>query len=183
MNRLAAIFGAILLAAVAGSSFTTPSTGQPQDDAAQMAFTSQVETTLARRLIMLSIGANNDMLHDMLDGVLPLNELEFRGRLDSMRAMLYAFPSLYRQLPNPYTEEGAAADAARVSLATSAVWQDFETFKQLAYDASMKAKMASEGLTKDFLVQVEELEVMCESCHEAYRESFEAFESLENSIQ
>jgi cytochrome c556 len=184
MNRLAVAFGATLILALTASSFITPSTGQaPADDGSQAAFTSQVETTFARRLIMLSIGSNNDMLHDMLDGVLPLNELEFRGRLDSMRAMLYAFPSLYRQQPNPYTEEGAAADAARVSLATSAVWEDFETFKQMAYDASMKAKMASEGLSKDFLAQVEELEVMCESCHEAYRESFEEFESLENSIK
>jgi cytochrome c556 len=183
MNKLAAGLSAVLIGILATGALA-PSVGQtPTGDPAQTALTTPVETTLGRRLLMLAIGSNNDMLHDMLDGVLPMDELEFRGRLDTMSAMFYAFPNLYREMPNPYTEEGAAADPARVSLATEAVWSNFETFKQLSYDAYVKSKHAADGQTEDFLAQVEELEVMCESCHEAFRTSFDEFETLEKSIK
>jgi cytochrome c556 len=173
-----------LLVGVFASATMVPSVGQaPAGDPAQTALTTPVETTLGRRLLMLAIGSNNDMLHDMLDGVLPMDELEMRGRLDTMSAMFYAFPSLYRELPNPYTEEGAAADSARVSLATENVWADFETFKQIAYDAYVISKHAADGPTEEIKAKVEELEVMCESCHATYRQSFEEFETLENSIK
>ena len=83
-----------------------------------VALTTQKETTLSRRLLMNSIGANNDIVHDILDGALPMDDLELRGRLQSISSMLYAFPSLYRAEANPYTEEGEKADAAHVSLAS-----------------------------------------------------------------
>jgi cytochrome c556 len=184
LKRLTVAFGAVLFSALAAATLVSPSTGQSTaDSGAQTALTTPVETTLGRRLLMLAIGSNNDMLHDILDGVLPMDELEMRGRLDTMSAMFYAFPSLYRELPNPYTEEGAAADAARVSLATEAVWANFETFKQLAYDAYVVSKHAADGPTEEIKAKVEELEVMCESCHATYRQSFEDFENLENSIK
>lgn len=186
MNKLAAGLSAALVVVLIAGSVMFSSVGQaPAVDPAQTALTSSVETTLSRRLLMLSIGSNNDMLHEMLDGVLPMDELEFRSRLDSISAALYAFPSLYRTLPNPYTEEGATADAARVSLATPAVWENFETFKALSYDASMKAKEGGEGQAADFLARVEELEVMCENCHETYRQPFEYldFDNIEGMIK
>jgi cytochrome c556 len=171
-NRL---FLAISLLLLAGGGVLTSSTmaQAPGIDPATVALTSTDETTLGRRLLMLSIGSNNDMLHEMLDGVLPMDELEMRGRLDSMSAMLYAFPSLYRQQPNPYTEEEAAQDSARVSLATEAVWKDFEAFKAMSYATYKRAAQAAEGNAADFKAAVDEIETMCESCHDAYRKPFE----------
>lgn len=142
----------------------------------QLALTSQQETTLGRRLLMNSIGANNDIIHDILDGALPMDDLELRGRLQAISAMLYAFPNLYRAQANPYSEAGERSDPAHVSLANAAVWEEFETFKLLSYDAYYKAQEAADAPPDQILARVEELEVMCEGCHEAYRKPFAYFD-------
>jgi cytochrome c556 len=141
-----------------------------------VALTPSGETTVARRLLMNSIGANNDILHEIMDGVLPMDDLELRGRLQSISAMLYAFPNLYRVQANPYSEEGEQADAARVSLANAAVWEDFETFKLLSYEAYLKAQEGADAPPDQMLARIEELEAMCEGCHEVYRTPFEYFD-------
>lgn len=150
----------------------------------QIGLTTQKETTLSRRLLMNSIGANNDMVHEILDGAVPMDDLELRGRLQSISAMLYAFPSLYRVAANPYTEEGEKEDGAHVSLANMFAWEDFETFKTLSYEAYYKAAEAADAKPEDMLARVEELEVMCDSCHETYRTEFEYldFDRLEDFL-
>lgn len=169
---LAAGVGAVLI----GGFALGPSLAQNSVAPDQLALTSQKETTLGRRLLMNSIGANNDIIHDILDGALPMDDLELRGRLQSISAMLYAFPNLYREAANPYTEEGEQADPGHVSLANASVWEEFETFKQLSYDSYYKAQEAADAAPEQVLARVEELEVMCESCHEAYRKPFAYFD-------
>lgn len=166
------VVGALLI----GGSFLPVGAQSMAATADMVALTSQKETTLGRRLLMNSIGAHNDIVHDILDGALPMDDLELRGRLQSISAMLYAFPSLYRAEANPYTEEGEKADAAHVSLADKAVWEDFESFKLMSYDAYIKAQEAADAPPEETLARVEELEVMCESCHELYRRPFEYFD-------
>lgn len=158
--------GAMLPASVAQ---TTPA---PE----MTALTSQKETTLSRRLLMNSIGANNDIVHDILDGVLPYDDMELRDRLNSIGAMIYAMPSLYRAEPNPYSDEAEREDAYHVSLANEAVWEDFESFRALSVAAFDKAKEAAQARPEDILARVEELEVMCDSCHETFRKPFEYFD-------
>ena len=150
----------------------------------QISLTTQKETTLSRRLLMNSIGANNDIIHDILDGALPMDDLELRGRLQSISAMLYAFPSLYRVEANPYSEEGEAEDPAHVSLSNAFAWEDFETFKQLSYDGYLKAAEGSQARPEDMLARVEELEGICESCHDTYRTEFNYldFDRLEDFL-
>lgn len=153
-----------------------PTIAQTAPTPDMVALTTQKETTLGRRLLMNSIGANNDIIHDILDGALPMDDLEMRGRLQSISSMLYAFPSLYRFEANPYTEEGELADPAHVSLTSEAAWEDFETFKQASYDAYVKAQEAADAPPDKVLEHVEELEVMCDSCHELFRKPFEYFD-------
>lgn len=148
----------------------------PAGDAAQTALTSQDETTLSRRILMVSVGANYDMLRDLLNGTLPMNENEVRGRFEAISAMLYAVPSLYRTAPNPYTEEANVADPARVSLSTEAVWEDFETFRSLMNEAYLKAKGLSEGDPAQFTAGFDELGIICETCHEGFRKPFETLD-------
>lgn len=169
---LAGMLGVVVLGAIA----LPPALGQADSPAAQQALTSQKDTTLARRLLMNSIGSNNDIVHDILDGALPMDDLELRGRLQSISAMLYAMPSLYRVEANPYSEAEEKADAMHVSLAQQALWDDFETFKLLSYDAFYKAQEAADAPPDQILARVEELEVMCEGCHEVYRTPFEYFD-------
>lgn len=155
---------------------TLAQTGAATTDPEQIALTTQGETTVARRLLMNSIGANNDIIHDTLDGVLPMDDLELRGRLQSISAMLYALPSLYRAAPNPYSKEAEEADALRVSLADAKVWEDFAAFNKLSLEAFYKAKEASDAAPDQMLARVEELEAICESCHEVYRTPFQYFD-------
>lgn len=159
-----------------GAAAMPPAVAQNSAPPDQTALTSQRDTTLARRLLMHSIGANNDIVHDILDGVLPMDDLELRGRLEAIGAMLYAIPSLYRAEANPYSEEDEKADAIYVSLSKESVWEDFETFKELSYQAFYKAMEAADAHPDDMLERVEELEAMCDSCHEAFRTSFEYFD-------
>jgi len=172
---LTAAIGALLIGAIVLEP-TLAQNAATATDQEHTALTSQSETTVGRRLLMNSIGAHNDIIHDTLDGVLPMDDLELRGRLQSISAMLYAFPSLYRAAANPYSKGAQKADASRVSLADSKVWEEFETFKQLSYDAYYKAQEAADAPPDQMLERVVELEVMCEGCHEVYRTPFEYFD-------
>jgi cytochrome c556 len=174
--RTTTLFAAGILAISIAVSSMAPTVAQNGSPAELTALTSQKDTTLARRLLMNSVGANNDIVHEILDGALPMDDLELRGRLQSIAAMLYALPSLYRAEPNPYTEEGEKADAYHVSLASEQVWADFESFEILSYEAFHKASEAAQAKPDDMLARVEELEAMCESCHEVYRKPFEYFD-------
>lgn len=149
---------------------------QEGPDPEMQALTTTKETTLARRLIMGSIGANNDIVHDILDGALPMDDLELRGRLQSISAMLYAFPSLYRAAPNPYSEEMEQSDPQHVSLSSEAAWEDFDAMSDLAWESFIKAQEAADAPPDQMLARVEELEGMCESCHDSYRKPFEYFD-------
>lgn len=141
-------------------------------EGAMTALTSPVDAVIGRRLLMISIGANNDAVHDMLDEVTEWDPDELYSRLTSMAMMLYAFPSLYRAAPDPWTPEGEAADPARVSLATEAVWQSWDSFYEMSMEASRVARWAADAPFEDTLELVEELEVLCDSCHEVFRREF-----------
>jgi cytochrome c556 len=167
------VFAGCVGALLIGAMMLQPISAQNAPAQDMTALTSQVETTVARRLLMVSIGRHNDIIHDILDGVLPDDEAELRARLFSISAMLYAFPSLYRAEANPYTEEGATADAARVSLSTMSAWENFEAFRALSMDGYNKAQEAADAPSEDILARVEELETICESCHTAYRQPFD----------
>lgn len=172
MTKLAGALGLGLAAVLVGGLALGPTQAQNTDGLDRVALTSQEETTFGRRMLMISIGAHNDATHDMLDGVTPRDETELYRTLMSISAMLNAFPSLYRVEPNPHTEEGEAADPARVSLTTEAAWTDFEAFKAMSYEAARIAEAAAVIGFDQALPLVEELEALCESCHEAYRTEF-----------
>ena len=170
------LFAGLAGAMMLGGMALPPALAQNAPGPAETALTSQQDTTLARRLLMHSIGANNDIVHDILDGTLPMDDLELRGRLQSIGAALYAMPNLYRAEANPYSEEAEKADALHVSLANDKVWEDFTTFRDLSYAAFFKAQEAADATPDQMLARVEELEVMCDSCHETYRTPFEYFD-------
>ncbi len=161
-----------------------PSQAQNASDASMTALTSSGDSTYARRLLMWSIGSNNDFVHDILDGALPPDDLELRTRLTTIGTMIYAFANLYRAEPNPYSAEAEAADAGRVSLALPTVWEEFDEFLDLAYEASHKAIEAADAAPEHVLELVEELEVMCDSCHDKFRKPFNFldFDDIEGSL-
>ena len=183
MSRNVILSGA-LAGVLCGLALLHPALAEEAVAEDQVALTTQKETTLSRRLLMNSIGANNDIIHDILDGTLPMDDLELRGRLQSISAMLYAFPSLYRVEANPYSEAAEQEDGAHVSLANMFVWEDFETFKALSYGGYYKAAEAADATPDQMLARVEELEVMCDSCHETYRTEFDYldFDRLEDFL-
>ena len=64
------------------------------------------------------------------------------------------------------------------------VWEDFESFKALSYEGYYKAAEAADATPDQMLARVEELEVMCDSCHETYRTEFDYldFDRLEDFL-
>lgn len=182
LSLTVSLFAITLGAAISG--FAMAQTGPDADGREWAALTSQSETTVARRLLMVSIGANNDTVHDLLDGVLPMDEYELRTRLTSISHMLYAFPNLYRSEPNPWTKAEEDADPARVSLSTPAVWENFEQFKAMADQAYRLAQEAADAPHDQVLGLVEQLETLCESCHATYRTElkFLDYDNLEKSL-
>ncbi|MBF9033188.1 cytochrome c [Rhodobacterales bacterium HKCCE2091] len=166
----------ILTTATALAAVLSCPDGARAQDAAMTALTSHEDATIARRLLMNAIGANNDAIHDMLDGVIENDPYVLEGRLAAISAMMRAFPGLYRAEPNPYSEDAAEADPFTVSLALPSVWEDFEGFEALALDAWQTALDASIAPRDEVLELVEVLESQCESCHAAYRVEFEFFD-------
>ena len=168
--------------AVAGSMMAPGSLMAEQDSSARMmALTSSADATIARRLLMDSIGANNDVLHEMLDGYLEWDQDEFRARLVSMSAMMTAFPNLFRADPNPWTEEGEAADPAQVSLSLPTIWENWDEFAARSQEASDTMFEASLVPRSEALAVVEDLEGQCESCHAQFRRA-EQMRSLEEYL-
>jgi len=139
----------------------------------RVALTSTEDALAARRLLMDSIGSNNDVLHEMLDGWLEWDTAEFRGRLNSMSAMMAAFPGMFRAEPNPWTEESEVADPAGASLALPSVWENWDDFLAMSQEASDTMFRASLASREDALAVVEELEGQCEACHAMFRKAEE----------
>ncbi|MBP1883436.1 cytochrome c [Sinorhizobium mexicanum] len=138
-----------------------------------VALTPTGDALTARRELMDAIGTNNDVLHEMLDGYLEWDGVEFKARLEAMGAMMTAFPNLYRAKPNPWTPEAEAADPAGASLALPTVWEDWETFNAMAKQASETMFKASLEKRANALPIVEDLEAQCESCHAQFRTPLE----------
>ncbi|MBF9033195.1 cytochrome c [Rhodobacterales bacterium HKCCE2091] len=133
--------------------------------------TRPAEMLEARRILMDTIGRNNDFLHDSVDGHFEWDGVSVRARLDAMSSMLFAFPHLYHPGTDIWSEAREAEDAASVSLSTAAAWEDFEGFYALAQEASMTALEASLAHDDDVVIAlIEELESQCEACHEVYRQ-------------
>ena len=172
----AAVVLALAVGAVQGHLARAQDGTAPQSDPGLTSLTDFDDATIARRLLMSSIGSNNDAVHDMLDGVIAYDAFELESRLASMSAMLRAFPSLYRAEPNPYSEEAEAADPFTVSLATEQVWEDFGAFEAMSMEAWQIAQTASLAPRDQILTEVEKLEAVCESCHAEYRIVFEFFD-------
>ena len=129
------------------------------------------EVIFARRILMDTIGRNNDIIHDTVDGVHDWDPDGVRARLDAMSSMLLAFPHLYAPGTDLWSEEAEAADASSVSLSTPNAWTEFDAFYMAAQEASATALDAA--LTRDddsLKAGIELLEGQCESCHARFRQ-------------
>jgi len=125
----------------------------------------------ARRILMDTIGRNNDFLHDSVDGHFEFDPVEVRARLDAISSMLLAFPHLYHPNTNIWSEEAEAADASSVSLSLPTVWErwvDFYLMAQQASETALQASIATEDARTIELIN--ELEMQCEACHDTFRQ-------------
>lgn len=171
------ILGLALLVAVPGVAFSQSAVPESTYDTSLVARTSATDAVFARRLLMSSIGTNNDTLHDIFDGALDYDAREVKHRLGMISNMLLAFPHLYREAPDVWSEEAENENPATVTQSSPAVWSDWENFKALAEQASDKALEASLAATQEQQKAfTDELEGMCEGCHATYRREFVTLE-------
>jgi len=163
--NLAIVCGAVLALAT-GSAVSQATVSKLQ----MTALTSPEDAVSARRLLMTTIGNNNDILHDTFDGYFEYSDREVRGRLDAISTMLLTFPHLYRGEPDVWTPEIEATDPARASHSLPLIWEDWDGFYAMATAAAQTAFEASMTTDREKQrVLIEDLEVQCESCHASYR--------------
>lgn len=168
----------IVLLPVAGASLAQSGTQEVlTGDTSLLARTSAADAVFVRRLLMSSIGTNNDSLHDIFDGVFEYDARDVKQRLGSMSNMLLAFPHLYRVAPDTWSQEEEENNPGLVTQSKPAVWENWEDFRKLAEQASDKALEASLASTEEQQKALtDELEGMCESCHATYRRDFVTLE-------
>ena len=123
------------------------------------------DLVMARQLLM--DGIDNEM-HD-IDIATTGKEFkldELQAHANSINTMLMAFPHLFP----PQTKPAPAADGSpSVTLATPAIWQDFEDFYGKAQAAATVAFDASQADTlAKFNVLGKKLREACDSCHAKY---------------
>ena len=132
--------------------------------------TDPVDSILARRVAMAAANRWNDQTHDILDGVLDLGLDKARQNLDAISTVLLTLPEMFPEGSYVYSEEMAESDPAAVTLATTAVWENWDDFYSRSLEAADVAYRAGRAATHDEVFALtEELEGMCISCHDAYR--------------
>ena len=178
MTKFGMAGGVALLLVMAGLAVSQASMSEPsKSEDSMMARTSATEAIFARRLLMSSIGTNNDTLHDIFDGAFEYDAREVKHRLGAMADMLLAFPHLYRVAPDVWSQEAEDENPGLVTQSAPAVWSDWENFSRLAREASDKALDASLASGADNLIALtDELETLCESCHATYRRELTTLE-------
>ncbi|MCB1357392.1 MAG: cytochrome c [Maritimibacter sp.] len=132
--------------------------------------TDPVDSVLARRVAMAAANRWNDQTHDILDGAIDLGLDKARQNLDAISTVLLTLPEMFPEGSYVYSEEMAESDPAAVTLATTAVWENWDDFYSRALAAADVAYRAGRAAGhEEVLALTEELEGMCISCHDAYR--------------
>ncbi len=169
----------ICLAAVFLALFAVPGLAQfsQQRSGFQPGVTDPVDSILARRIVMTTLGRQNDQVHDIIDLYGPAQEQDARLRLDNIGAFLLGFAEMFPPNSYIYSEELAAEDPSTVTLALPSVWENWDDFYSRTLAAADTAYRAGRaGSWEELVALTEELEGQCESCHTLYRQNPEPFD-------
>lgn len=156
--------GACLAVALIGASSTAfgqdPNPASPQ------------EVIIARKTLMNAIGTNMYPIDEMLEtGKIDL--VAARANLESISAMLMAFPHLFPNSTNlwyPNAVGNAPRNPATDTLADASVWESRSFFYKEAMSASKYAFDASRAQNvTDFRKSARDLRQTCDGCHSTYQ--------------
>jgi cytochrome c556 len=126
------------------------------------------DVIVARKTLMNTIGTNMYPVDEMLEtGKIDLAAA--RVPLESISAMLMAFPNLFPPNTNLWST-GGARDPATDTLADAAVWESRSFFYRDAMAASKYAFDASRAQSvADFSKSARDLRLTCDGCHSTYQ--------------
>jgi cytochrome c556 len=128
------------------------------------------DTIVARKTAMGMIDLNMDEVEEMLEPGATLDSGDARDHLDTIAAMLQAFPHLFPATTNQWKPK-AQRDPALDTFASPLVWDHFDDFYARAGKASKLAFDASRAKTLvEFRANVGKLRVECNACHASYLE-------------
>lgn len=170
---------ALLLTASLSVAFAAPVFAQFSQDRSGYApgVTDTVDSILARRITMTTLGRMNDQVHDIIDLYGEEQEEKARANLDAIGVFLLGFPEMFPEGSYRYSKELEAEEPATVTWALPAVWENWDDFYSRSLVAAETAYQAGRASSWDEMVRLtEELEVQCESCHAAYRQEAVAIE-------
>ena len=126
------------------------------------------DVIFARKTLMGSIGTNMYVI----DGMLETGKIDLatgRPNVESISAMLMAFPHLFPPSTNQWTLN-AARDPAVDTLADAAIWESRSFFYRDAMAASKYAFDASRAQNvADFRKSATDLRLTCDGCHSTYQ--------------
>jgi cytochrome c556 len=126
------------------------------------------DVIVARKTLMNTIGTNMYPIDEMLEtGKIDLGA----GRipLESISAMLLAFPHLFPNSTNLWNQN-AARNPATDTLADAAIWENRSFFYRDATAASKYAFEASRAQNvSDFRKSARDLRLTCDGCHSTYQ--------------
>jgi cytochrome c556 len=126
------------------------------------------DVIFARKTLMSAIGTNMYPIDEMLEtGNIDLAKA--RANLESISAMLMAFPNLFPPNTNLW-KPNAPRDPATDTLADPAIWESRTFFYRDAMAASKFAFDASRAQNvADFRKSARDLRLTCDGCHSTYQ--------------
>lgn len=141
-----------------------PTTARSEDRVPGLTGTDRPDDVVqARQLLMDGIETEMAVIELGLEGKAPpLDDL--KARADRISTLLTAFPHLFP----PQTKPGSvSADGSpSTTIATPAIWQDFDAFYGIAKGAATTAYDASQAASADQLrEQTKKLRAACDGCH------------------
>jgi hypothetical protein len=164
----------IIMTGAALAALALPAVGQftQHRSGFQPGITDPVDSILARRITMTTLGRQNDQVHDIIDGPGAAEEEAARMRLDNIGVFLLGIPEMFPQGSYIYSKELEENDPSRVTSALPSLWENWDDFYTRALVASETAYRAGRASTWEELVSLtEDLEGQCESCHNDYRQN------------
>lgn len=134
--------------------------------------TDPFDSILARRIVMTTLGRQNDQVHDIIDGPGEAEEAAARLRLDNIGVFLLGIPEMFPEGSYVYSKELEEEDPSRVTTALPQLWENWDDFYTRSLVAAETAYRAGRAASWEELVRLtEDLEGQCESCHNKYRQN------------
>ncbi len=127
----------------------------------------------ARKILMDTIDSHMNAVDWMLSADKPVDLPQAAEHIDTVSAMLMAFPHLFPPDTNQW-QPNVKRDPARDTFAAPELWANFDDFyRQAAATSRMAFELSRTNKEAEFRSRFADLREACEACHDGYVKSDE----------